>query len=348
MKNCSDLGDILQFKNISDYEKYIKDNRRIMWIYLRLKVFRVPGFGMKLFGVFICPQCELMSSLDALEVSQSPEDIRMKLCMHSLVASMMIGNWREFWEISMSVGFEHYEVLCNQDEKYATFVKQTSETPLLAGMIDKKKILLLYCSTPRQEVPFCTSCVRRKCFHYKQYVAFNLAQENENQEEELCDYDIEYDEEEGDYGIEDHYMTKLPKHTRGFLYGYNFSPIHYPFSTESGLQSVWIDRRNGRLDLPESLIPIFSSENRCKHDFLFNSSVESLVTESKNSCVYNEVGERVFPCQVFARPTVGPCNCLQRFDGHHLLLWNLGKLSIRLYTLPFSTPNIKVFPLTSI
>ena len=128
-------------------------------------------------------------------------------------------------------------------------------------------------------------------------------------------------------------MIKLPKHTRGFLYGYNFIPIEYPFSEARDQQRIWMERRTGKVELPDSLIPVFSQENKCKHDVLFNSCDDSLVIESQTVCIYNDVGERVFDKKVFARPTVGPCNCLHRVDGHPLLLWNLGKGRFVDYTL---------------
>ena len=329
LKNCDDSGELLEFSTMSDYEKFMKNSRKRQWIYLKLKVFRVNGVGMRLFGVFVCPECECMSSLAGLEASQAPEDIKQKLCLHSLVASMMIVDWRHFWEITMSVNDEMYDVLCNEDDKFATFIHQTTDTALLACVIDKKNISLLYCSTSRQEVPFCSSCVRRKCYHYRQLVAFNSSQagenleENDNLEEELGDYEPRHDEEEEDYG--DHYMRKLPMHTRGFLYGYNFTAIEYPFCEASDQQRVWMERRIGKVELPDSLIPNFSQEIKCKHEVLYNNCDDSLVRESQNVCLNNDVGERIFPTAVFVRPTVGPCNCLQRFDGHPLLLWNLGK-----------------------
>ena len=58
-----------------------------------------------------------------------------------------------------------------------------------------------------------------------------------------------------------------------------------------------------------------------------------MIKESSSVCVYNDIGERHFDANVYVRPTVGPCKCLKRFDGHPLLLWHLGKGRFVDYTL---------------
>ena len=83
---------------------------------------------------------------------------------------MIIGDWRQFWEPTTSINDGSFNVICNEDDKFGTFMPQSSDTSLLAAVKDEKNISLLYCSTTRQEVPFCTSCVVRKCKHYRQLV----------------------------------------------------------------------------------------------------------------------------------------------------------------------------------
>ena len=125
----------------------------------------------------------------------------------------------------------------------------------------------------------------------------------------------------------------MSQHNHRLAYGYNFSKIKYPFKDDEDLQSVWKERRNGIYDLPAYLIPSFSDQYRCKHGQVFNKCDDSLVKESKNICIYTDTGERIFQNPVFARPTVGACPCLQRVNGHRLLLWHLVKGRFVDYTL---------------
>ena len=94
-----------------------------------------------------------------------------------------------------------------------------------------------------------------------------------------------------------------------------------------------MERLSGVVRLPEHLIPIYKPENKCKHNFPYNISEESLVRESKNLCLFNELGQRIFDSGVYARPSEGPCKCVQRVDGNDLMIWNLGKGRFVDYTL---------------
>ena len=44
-----------------------------------------------------------------------------------------------------------------------------------------------------------------------------------------------------------------------------------------------------------------------------------------NLIIYTQTNDIVLNTKTFARPTIGPCKCLQQFDGHPVLLWNLGR-----------------------
>ena len=337
LRNCNDTGDILEVASISEYEKLRKESNTRLWLYLRLKVFKFNG--MQLYGVFVCNECESMSALEGLESSQDPEDIRPKLCLHSLVASMLTGDWRRIWNVSLSPSDQMFNVCCNQEDNFATFIPQSSETALLAGVMDKKSISILYCTTSRQEHPFCTNCVRRKCHHYRKLVAFYATQGgeelgNEAQfEEEFGEYEPRHDVSEEDFGFEDHYMKAVPNHIRGHLYGYNFTEIRYPFSDSSEQQQIWLDKMKGSTNIPKCLVPVFDAENKCMHKVPFKCSNDSLVKESQNLCLFNDLGERFVQTEVFARPSDGPCSCLQRYDGHPLQIWNLGRGRFVDYTL---------------
>ena len=295
----------------------------------RLKVFLFDG--AQLFGIFVCSECQVMSSLEALESSQDPEHIRPKLCHHSLAASILIGDWRQLWTVNLSPSDHIFRVSCNEDVKFETFKAQSSTTSLLAGVNENQCISILYCATSRQEQPFCTTCVRRKCFHYKKLLDFYKSQRSEDQgneaeqEEDPLEDVPRHDAEEIDCGYEDHYMKPMAKHLKGYYYGYNFAEIHYPFSDSSERQQVWLDKIKGSDFIPKSLVPIYDVSNKCKHEVAFNPEDDCLVRESQKLCLFYDWGERVYESAVFARPSIGPCCCLQRFDGDPLQIWNLGR-----------------------
>ena len=121
--------------------------------------------------------------------------------------------------------------------KFGTFMPQSSDTSLLAAVKDEKNISLLYCSTTRQEVPFCTSCVVRKCKHYRQLLHFNSQAQENVEETEDDDFDY-HDKEEEEFGPEDHYKQELSQHNHGLDYRYNDLKIKYPFKDDEDIQSV--------------------------------------------------------------------------------------------------------------
>ena len=238
----------MEFNSLSSYETYKKENRRCLWLYLKLKIFQLPT-RFELFAIFLCPECESMASMDGLQTFQNPEEIKARMCYHSLTASMMFVDWRSIWSVRFSSVDESYEIDLNRELFFVTFIPQSTESSLLAGVRDEEnRISILYCTAPRQMVPHCTTCVSRKCFHYLKLVSFYSQQSSGDQEvseafEEI--YTPEHDVEERDFGFEDHYLKPMPKHVRGYLYGFNFQPIIYPFSESVEQQMTWLERLNG-------------------------------------------------------------------------------------------------------
>ena len=337
MKNCCETGDLLEFETMNQYEKYSKEERKTFWLLMQLKIFQVPEV-FEVYGVFLCPQAECnMSSMESLESFQSPNDIRSRMCYHSIVATNLVGDWRNEWSVHFSTAGESYELVI-EDKQFITLVSASKERALLACVREVGgKVCMLYCVSSRQEVPYCTSCVRRSCHHYRKLLSFNSQEESSlvvnNDEAFEANYDPAHDVEENDFGYNDHYMEPLPRHVHGYLYGYNYSPILYPFSESSRQQAVWLERLNGQVNLPNKLVPVYNAENRCKHNSIFQEDDQSLVLVSSSVCLINDVGERVLASEDFARPSVGPCKCLHRYDGHGYLIWNVGQGRYVDYTL---------------
>ena len=101
IKNCMDSGELLEFEKISDYEEFLKQEKKQLWLCMSLKVFRYDE--AELYGVYCCPECESMAGIPGLAIDQEPDAIRDRLCIHSRVASSTLGNWRNLWNVSLSV-----------------------------------------------------------------------------------------------------------------------------------------------------------------------------------------------------------------------------------------------------
>ena len=273
--------------------------------------------------------------MDGLQAFQDPDVLKSRMCFHSRTASTILEDWKSVWNVSFSSEDEMFNVSVNETTEFKIFIPKSTGTSLLAGVKDDgNRISLLYCTTPKQEVPYCTSCVRRNCYHYRKLQSFISNQESqvdEEVDEEI--YHPKHDEEEKDFGFNKHYLKPLPKHVRGHLYGFNFTPIVYPFSESTDQQRVWIERLNGSVNIPDKLLPVFDPEYKCKHNNTFMESEESLIRISTDLCLINDVGERIMKSEVFARPSDGPCQCLHRFDGHSYLVWNIGQGRAVCYTL---------------
>ena len=321
VRNCEEDGKLLEFRNIAEFETFRKEERRSMWLYLKLKVFQFNA--SELFGIFVCPECASMAGMDELQVKQHPLDIIQRLCMHSRVSTMKLGDWRSHWTATLSTSDLSFNVIPNQESDCVTLVPKSSDATFLAAVRDKRKVSLLFCATQRQEHPFCSHCTNRKCYHFVLYEKYEASIEPEPVDEEQ--YEPSHDCDEPDDKFNDHYMNKPPDHIRGHMYGYNLEDIIFPFSDSPEQQRVWLERVSGVVHIPPRLEPVIDTQSKCKHNAPFNNSSEALVTESKSVILFNDLGERLFPSEVLARPTIGPCKCLKRYDGSKLLIWHLGK-----------------------
>ena len=323
MKNCQADGKLLDFSNMAAFETFRKEERKHMWLHLPLKVFQINS--NVLMGVFVCPECPSMARMMEQEAAQDSDSIIKCLCMHSRVATMRIGDWRKEWTVSMSPSNLTFYVNHEEDANCVVLIPKSSKTAFLAAVLEKSKVYLLYCATVRQDLPFCSHCTTRKCCHYSSLVGFESSHaSNPAGEGEEENYEPLHDVEENDLNYNEHYMKKPPIHVRGSMYGYNFEEIIYPFSESPEQQRVWLQRVAGLVSIPPRLEPTVDNESKCKHNMPFNNRSDALVVESKTVCLFNDIGERIISSEVFARPSLGPCKCLKRFDGNKHLIWHLG------------------------
>ena len=337
LRDCNEVGDIMEFNSVAHYnESKKKSHISRMWVYLRLKIFSHAQNDP--YGVFICPHCPSMSGVGGLVREQLPESIESVLCMHSRVANTLVKDWRLKWDASADFGSFTMKSANrnNEDVDVVRFVPRDSSAPFLAGVSYKNKISFLYCVTRRQETPFCTICVQKKCEHFKIFQQWN----DRNDGDLIHDNDLAYnpipDEEEEELGYADHYLIHPPDHTRGKLYGFNFQPILYPISRSPSQQIMMVERMSGIFNLPAQLIPKFDKSKVCKHGFNFTDSEHAIVLVSDKLSLFTEIGQRFFSSKVYSRPSSGPCKCLQRYDGHEIFIWNLGHGRFVDYSLLYS------------
>ena len=176
LRNCLPSGDLLRFKTVKEYDDFKKKSNQSLWLLLPLKVFRHSD---TLYGVYCCPQCDSMAGTDKLSVDQDPQNILPRLCMHSRVASTILEDWREIWEIDISDNDRVVKLICNEDLKFHTFQKQAVDQCLLAGVRTKSEIAVLYTVTNRQSSPICSICVTRKCPHVHFYTKESKEEESQ-------------------------------------------------------------------------------------------------------------------------------------------------------------------------
>ena len=166
IRNSLTSGELLGFKTVREYEVFKKENNKMLWLFLPLQVFRSEN---AVFAIFCCPQCETMAGTDKLSLDQDPTEMLSRLCVHSKVCSTILGDWRDIWDINVSPLDQVVRIVCNEELKFHTFQKQSKEDTLVAATRTKDEVALLYTVTRRQDTPFCSICITKKCPHANSY-----------------------------------------------------------------------------------------------------------------------------------------------------------------------------------
>ena len=346
IRNCSPSGELLNFRIARDFEVFHKETNMDLWLLLSLKVFRHDG---SLYGVYCCPQCNSMAGTEQLSIDQDPQNILPRLCMHSRVASTILDDWRTIWDVEINDDDRVARIICNEEIKLHTFLKQRVDQCLLAAVRTSDKIAVLYTVTTRQTTPICSACVTKKCPHYYYHKKNSKKERPQFQSsvaghpEEQCDCDDDdsvHEGEDTDVGVNkkhDNYWDSLPEREHQKMYGYNFKEIPFPIKDDKTFQSKYLQRLQGNHNFPDKLIPEFVPESKCKiHGNEYDPSEDNLHKESNTIIIYSEVGEKMLNIPLYSRPTAGDCSCTAKFDGTDLLIWNLGQGRFVDFTLLFS------------
>ena len=276
-----------------------------------------------------------------------------RLCMHSRVATTILEDWRNIWQVEISDNDRVARVICNEDIKLHTFLKQRVDQCLLAAVRTSKVIAVLYTVTTRQTTPICSVCVTRKCPHHHYYKKHSKEEPQfeslvEGHPDDSCDCDgdgapdsvpgAENDVNSGgaDNRKDENYWDNLSVEEHQKAYGYNFKAIPFPIKDDRDFQSKWLQRLQGNYDFPDKLVPQHAHGVKCsKHGNEFDPCDDKLRQESKTFVVYSEMGEKVYHIPVYSRPALD-CSCTAKYDGTDLLIWNLGQGRFIDFTLLFS------------
>ena len=162
MKNNDDCGELLTFKSKDSY----KSQRKKLWLYLHLKIFRHEG---GLHAVYCCNECESMKGVDKLQLDVDPETVKDLLCLHSRTASFLLPRWHDIWDIEIPRFVSAFTVKCNQDLNFFKFQDRSKDQTLLAGVWVDGSPHLIVTVTKRQSVPFCSTCDSLTCTHQKAF-----------------------------------------------------------------------------------------------------------------------------------------------------------------------------------
>ena len=131
IRNSSPSGELLNFRIARDFEIFHKETNMELWLLLSLKVFRHDG---SLYGVYCCSQCNSMAGTEQLSIDQDPQNILPRLCMHSRVASTILDDWRNIWDVEISDDDRVARIICNEEIKLHTFLEQRVDQVLLGAV----------------------------------------------------------------------------------------------------------------------------------------------------------------------------------------------------------------------
>lgn len=244
-------------------------------------------------------------------------------CNHVKAAEYIAGNYEDHWNIPYPDDQdETHNISVNSDITVQCLIDEDSEC-FLGVHQTNGKLSVLYTVSKKQKMPLCSICSSTKCKCFHQYKDAIRVANDTNQE--IPEFHWEKRRTETPVPRDD-YEDILELNEQYKKYGCNLTHFEYPIKRDPVLQERFVTRSKGHYDIPQSLKPQFMESLTCQHGFGFDSSDASFLQSSKNLIIYAQTQDIVLETASFARPTVpaGSCRCLQQYDGHPVLLWNLG------------------------
>ena len=248
VRNCDASGGFITQKTA---QLFIQSKTPV-WIFLKVKLFRDED---GIYGAFICPTCESMSSVLMMTMDQRRGDIESLLCLHSKAAAYRT-DWREIWGLP-AIDLDTLSH-CFQPGLDTRVVLLSDNDPFLAAVQNNGDVQLIFTLSKKNTSPFCSKCSTQKCKHFKQYKDFidqmdvnsmnnsnhSDGSSNSNSTASSASTASSETENENPQGNPppDHYDDIEPIDEYTKKYGYNLSKIVYPPKMDPVIQEAWIRR----------------------------------------------------------------------------------------------------------
>ena len=308
LRNSDIDGHLIEHTTIQSYIK----SKTQYWIYLKLKIFRDEE---GIYGAFICPTCQSMSTVMMMSMDQRRGDIENTLCLHS-VAAVFHTDWREIWGLpNIDDEILSHKFQPGLDTKILVLLE---DDLTLVAVQSEGDVKLLFTLSKKNKAPFCSKCSTQKCKHFKQYTDFKKQNLNDSNHSNVSDSNAS-----GQSGEEDeqspisHYDDIEPLDEYNKKFGYNLTRIVYPFKMDPETQGSWKRRLEGHYDLPDKIIPEFIEGFSCpRHGNTYDPDDKNLLQYSSNIIIYTEICEKVYNIKTYARPTIGEVDV----DNHQILI----------------------------
>ena len=256
-------------------------------------------------------------------LDQPRDEIENLKCMHSKAAEYLTGSTENYWDIPHpSNEDKSNKIMMNNDIFVQSLIDQGGN--LFLGTYQTQGLIsVLYTVSTKQKVPMCSLCASKKCKCFNKYKAVIEETYNENGQDVPA---FHWERRNAETQVPpDNCHEPIELNEQYKQHGYNITPFEYPIKRDPEFQAKFIERSNGQYNLPPTLEAEYNPNLVCQHGWHFNSSNDVLVQTSTNLIIYTQTNDIVLNTKTFARPTIGPCKCLQQFDGHPVLLWNLGR-----------------------
>ena len=330
MRNCEDDGDLC---DITLPKSYYEKKRKHPWVLLLIKQFKTHEGGK--YEVPVCCACqpEMMNCSE----KQNYQQMCKVLCHHARVAGWVVRDFSNPYFMSNWLSLAEDDI---EDENISTcdiFLKKTcqsTKSQSLAVTKIKGKIHLLY-TTGKQSSPTCTGhSSDTKCHEKRLFKSKTENVENEKQPsradhpsgENLPSADENDDSHTGRtnnvFGAPTYDERVRAAHYDEVdmrEYGYNYTPIPFPFYTSEEQKTIIEERFNAPLTFPSDLIPELAEGEKCTHGNTFSEDIR-LLTDKVS--VFSDKGEIQLESNLYCRDTIGRCRCVKHYDGHPLMMYH--------------------------
>ena len=266
----------------------------------------------KTVDVPVCVNCN--DSIDSISTKTSFEILKKILCRHAKIVARILRDFDVAWSLDGALFLspdDEEEPPVNRVDILKTKKDLSTKSQHLAVVFQKDKVSLLY-TTGKKRIPYCSKCSADNCNCRELWRAKTKDTLNTQRNETEAETENVNDEMT-------HYLLQ-----NKFAH-INKTEVIFPPSDDP-LQAQIIDKKKkGTYTLPTCFIPEYSELHQCKHGNFFDPDNESLRVVSNQITIYTISGQTTHPTRVFGRRAIGGCKCIQHYDSHREMLWNIGE-----------------------